>query len=542
MKPELQNCLSALADPLKRGMVDISTRELPPGLLLLLVVRLELSGRLLIEAPGLARNVWFKAGRIHELRGEVDLLSELGPGLDVDDALSKCFHEAVRQGFPPQVVMRAAANGIGRALCAWTRLDDARILFDPSVAPPAGSFPIEGDPIRMLEDAFRHLDRAGELSAPLLSPGWVLRAIQLPPETHQARRGFDTLTVRVLSVAEPGMPVDMLISRATGSLAERRPEVAHRVFVLSRLGVFLLEAPAETMVRTRGSPKPVDAPWLDVPDDPTVEVSSAPRSRKAEEPAENDAEIRLRLDQAVNQLLRKSPLERMELDTSPRKPTPEEIGNAFRKVSQRYHPDRFVGGTTTVRSLASRCFSLVQEAADALQEPEIMAEQWRKVECERSGTAYVSLEAQTRARISYKKAEGLIRTREYDIAEALLAEAMRLDPLTIDYAHQHAYVAFMARQMTAEDAERRLDALKSVDSAQRAAILVTIGTILKTTAQSPERYLARFQEAVSLDPANRDAERELRLHDRRQEKRQDGGVAASGSLLGRLLGRKPGKA
>jgi predicted Zn-dependent protease len=171
-----------------------------------------------------------------------------------------------------------------------------------------------------------------------------------------------------------------------------------------------------------------------------------------------------------------------------------------------------------VREAASELFALLSEAVEGLRRGGPAAdEQWERTRCAQQGIPYVTDRDRAKAKMSYVKGEKLLRNKDYAIAEACFHEATNRDPLNPQYAFMHAQAAYLARQMSAEDAIRIIDGLTPEGPKQASLFQLTAGRVLQLSGAPQEKWMVRYQKAAELDPSNRDAQREIRLAAMRQE-------------------------
>jgi tetratricopeptide (TPR) repeat protein len=208
-----------------------------------------------------------------------------------------------------------------------------------------------------------------------------------------------------------------------------------------------------------------------------------------------------------------------------RSATEDDVTNAYRDISKRFHPDTYFGAPPLVRALAEACFAKVNGAYEALRMPGGITEAKRVLQARSEGRAYVSDRDHQAARVAYKRAEVLFRNRDWRGADALFAEACRLDPTTWPHGLYAARCGYLSRRLTADECVRELDALHAPDAAKRGEVQVAIGNVLKLEGR-PAEAVRRYKLAIEADPENRDAQREIRLQNARAEKDKSVSTAA----------------
>ena len=135
------------------------------------------------------------------------------------------------------------------------------------------------------------------------------------------------------------------------------------------------------------------------------------------------------------------------------------------------------------------------------------------------GDTFVSEKDHLAARVAFRRAELTYRNRDWKAADVLFQEALRLEPNTWPYAMYAAYNGWLARRLSGKEAIAALEAVKPVNALRAAELHVHIGNILKQEERVAEA-IERFRKAAELDPTNRDALRELRLHDLRSSSKK----------------------
>jgi hypothetical protein len=486
--------LATLPQDLKAGRLEGSASDLLPGAVLFCITRGEATGRLSLDGESGPCSFGFRAGRIHQVEGGKGIFDGLEPAVGPAGSLSEGLALAFKAGHPAQRVMRAAMDGVGRLLARRACDLEGRLCFEAGLSPARGSFPLEHDAIRLLDGGLREAGSVPTLQAALRRHGRETLQVNVPAGIPEALWGFDAMTLRIFHMAPSCGTFEDLLILAAGDQAERRKEAMHRLYLLFCIGMLSLSSSSTSV------------------------VPRAPAPRQAESAPVAETRPGSALADALKKLSDMHHIARLGLSEAKKQPTIDEIGVAFRSVSRQYHPDGFAKASVEERHLAAACFAYVQESHQALQDPEVLGREWQRVECERHGIPYVSPEDATKARVAFKKAEFLIRNKEYEIAEACLGEAMRLDPACQDYAHQHAYIAFLSHQMTGEEAVARLDAIVPRNPAFGATVQVTAANILHLSQAPPDVVLARFRAALKLDAGNRDAERGVRMHTPKNER------------------------
>jgi tetratricopeptide (TPR) repeat protein len=111
---------------------------------------------------------------------------------------------------------------------------------------------------------------------------------------------------------------------------------------------------------------------------------------------------------------------------------------------------------------------------------------------------------------------------EYRRALLSLEKAHQEDPEHALYMTFYAYSLFQVDPSRAKDARRLLE--KAIDSENLQALPdahLFLGKIWKVE-NKPHRAYRHFREALELNPSSRDAEREIRLHEKKHAEKSEG--------------------
>jgi tetratricopeptide (TPR) repeat protein len=156
----------------------------------------------------------------------------------------------------------------------------------------------------------------------------------------------------------------------------------------------------------------------------------------------------------------------------------------------------------------------VNAAYEALRLPGGLAEARRMLEARGRGVQFVSERDHITARVAFRRGEMLWRNRDWKGADAQFQDAWRLDPQAWPHGLYHAHAGWLAKRLGAAEAVKLLEALQPAEPPRQAEVSFVLGSILKMDGRLDEA-LARFREAVQKDPNNHEAQREIRLHERR---------------------------
>ncbi len=481
----------------------------PPARVLFLAHRVAASGALRIDRGGSAL-IGLRGGKVVQVAGVPGLLASLGAGVRDGRDLASDVAAAVAQGHPPDRALQAAAEGLGAWIAGMVDATGGHVSFDATWIAPAGAFPLPEPVPRILA---RGLARAR--SDALVARAWgalggaTVRA-RLPDDAPDSTWGLDATATRLVRLTARPHSVDRLLALASplaergapALAAARNAEVLRALDTLRALGMLV-----------------VDGGALEAP---------APHAGRPSEATQEDPRVD-RLSRALEAMEGVHPLEVLDLATRNRV-SEEDVANAYREISRRYHPDFFFNAPPAVRSLAESCFAKVNAAYDALRVPGGLAEAKRFLEARTRGEAFVSEKEHLTARVAFRRGEQLFRARDYAGADPLFNEAARLDPLTWPHAMYAAWCGWLAKRLSNAEAVAALDAVKAPEPLRAAEALVMAGTVLKQDGRVNEA-VDRFRAALAKDPNNRDAQREIRLHELRNPPKAPPPFAG-------LLGRK----
>ncbi len=494
--------------------------------MLLLAQRTGATGRLKLFDGDRSHELYLLEGSIHQVHGIDDLVTALDSDLPSEGDMVRLVNLAIEAGHPAQQVQEQVSRVLGAALAEWSLAEIGLLSFRPGELSTSGSLRLPRSLISMLGHGL-YLQGSPHRSQKLLDKQGVDPvAVLLPSSFQQQPVGLDALSTRVIGIARQRPSLQDLVMRAIGSNHSRRREVMHRVFLLYTLGVLHLpEVSAATAKQRRRKAPPRERTRKRRPREPIQRRSPRPR------PVSTEQRV-ARLRKRAKSILEKNYYARLGFADATERPVIEKADEAYRRLSRRYHPDSLTDAPAAVREISKDIFASLSEAIEGLRRKRTADEHWERNRCAQQGVPYVTDRDRTKAKVSFKKGERLFRNKEYDIAEACFHEAVNRDPLTPEYGLKHAYSAFLARQMTPEEATRIIDALEPENDKQASRFQYTVGRILQLSGAGNDKFLTRFQAAVNRDADNRDAQRELRLHDMRSER-----PGAASPTLGSFLDR-----
>lgn len=521
----------------------------PLGRVLFLLHRCRASGALRVFDGEISHNFHLRDGLVVGVEGIDGLLAAITPELSTGLELEQVIGRAMASGHTLDAVLEETCRSVGRVLATWCLSGVGILSFKLEASGGASGFQLPWNLIAMLSHGLLCAG-SSELGQQLLEaqPADPI-SVLMPEGTGEQRLGLDPLSLRVLNLARTRPPLQDLVARATRGNSARRREVLHRVYMLHKVGLLHLPEPSlhtdeETQrvprrrQRTRRSPSRPPSTRGNTNVSERAELGERRASGTVEpRPGQQVAKLRKRVE-----LLRTQNFyQRLGLGDAKAKPTPKEADEAFHKLSRRYHPDAHGNSGAEVTDAAEDVFSLLSEAIEGLRKRRVAEEHWERNRCAQQGIPYVTDRDRTKAKMSFKKGERLFRNRDYPIAEACFHEAITKDPLNPLYSYMHAYSAFLAKQMPAEDALRIIAALEPETQKQESEFNHTLGRIMRLSGGDEARALEHFQKAVQANPENRDAQRELRLSAMRSDAKPKAGGGALGSFLDRFRRKDKGE-
>jgi CheY-like chemotaxis protein/tetratricopeptide (TPR) repeat protein len=467
-----EDALTGLAGPLEAN---------PVHRILFLAHRVEATGTLTVRTGGLDTIVVLRGGRVVHVAGVPGLLAALPVILPDHRDLALDVGAAVHAGISVDDALRAAAEALGAFVASLLGEKGGEVAWSPSGVTPKGAIPL-GIPIpRLLALGFRAKRAHTHVASFWATADRARLRPSLPDDAPESRWGLDMTALRVLRLAGRFGRVGELVAAAIGSDSDRRPDVLRALDLLHLLGLLEL-----------------------VPDERPAPAADAPPDRRADELRAHLA----RLDGL-------HPVEVLGLVDRATVSVPE-VGAAWREAGRTVHPDRFADAPLEVRGAAEAVFDALRAANEALMAPGGLEDANAFLTARRTGVPYVTDRDRSAAKVSLRRGETLFRAREWKAADACFVEATRLDALAWPTPLYHAWCGWLARRIPTAEALRLLEALQPPRPKDRAEVLVAIGTILKLDGKLDEA-MARFREAAEKDPENRDAQREIRLQERRAQ-------------------------
>lgn len=464
-----------------------------PVRVLFLAHCVDATGALVVTRPEGTARVVIRSSRVMHIEGVPALLRGVDPRLPDAQHLGKDLAAAVAAGHPVERVIEAAAIALGAWLVRLAAERGGTVRFDTTASHPAGTFPLPMPIPRIIANGVRLGRPAMEVQREWAPLGQHAPSVRIPDDAPESRWGLDATAMRVLRLAEGAVHVDHLLRRAAGDDLDRRLEVLRSLDLLCMLG----------LIRMDGGPVAVESPQ-----------TSSERPATSSGTEEDPRLVRLRTSLAAMEGAH--PVDILELGDRT-KLNEDIVSQAYRDISRRFHPDSFFSAPPSIRSLAEACFQQLNTAFDALRVAGALSEAHRFLADRVAGRGFVTERDHLTSRVAFKRAEALFRVRDWAGADALYQEAVRIDATTWPHAFYAIRAGALSRRLAPNAAVKQLDELQVPDMKKRADVLVAIGNIQKLEGRNAEA-MRSYKKAAEADPENRDAQRELRLHQARAEK------------------------
>ena len=190
-----------------------------------------------------------------------------------------------------------------------------------------------------------------------------------------------------------------------------------------------------------------------------------------------------------------------------------EIRSKFFGLSKQYHPDRAFGATPEVRELMEQIFRRVQEAYEIASDPKKKEEYIARKEEEQGG---LDPKTAIKAEIAFTQGELFLKNRNYAKAVELFQQAVDGNAYAVEYKAYLGWAMFLADPSKYTEAAKLIhEVIKTNPNLDKGFYF--LGCIFKARNELSQAENA-FKKAVSVNPNNVDAQRELRLFSMRKDK------------------------
>ena len=215
--------------------------------------------------------------------------------------------------------------------------------------------------------------------------------------------------------------------------------------------------------------------------------------------------------------------------------TPDTVRSAFRQSAAEYHPDRLSHLSKESCEAAEGVFSAFNELRGRMSTQDDIDQAIRSLHQERTGEREITEFDRERARVMGRKASGFMRYRKWVPARELLKQAQGLDPENIMLVLWERFCAGILQEIPYAEAAKVIEDLEPEGKVGQAERLYRSGWLWKLAGQD-KKALVRFKETVQIDPSNVDAQREVRLLEKRRGESEE--KADSNIPFGRFFRRK----
>lgn len=198
----------------------------------------------------------------------------------------------------------------------------------------------------------------------------------------------------------------------------------------------------------------------------------------------------------------------------------DEIREAHARLSERAHPERFHGASSSVRQLAAQVaerldesYKAIATATDRALYANVLAKSSRETEVEDEGRRAL------RAETEFQQGEALMEKRDYESALVCFGKAMENFPSEGEYKAHYGWCLYLCHPdnevMLAEALEHCRQGVKLAKDREKPYLL--LGRLYKAMGKSVAAK-KMFTRAVQIKPRCVEAMRELRIMNMRRDK------------------------
>ncbi|PLX86868.1 MAG: hypothetical protein C0618_08200 [Desulfuromonas sp.] len=203
----------------------------------------------------------------------------------------------------------------------------------------------------------------------------------------------------------------------------------------------------------------------------------------------------------------------------------EEVRRAYYQLVKEYHPDRYIGYglSQDMEHKVSEIFQYLTHAYSVLSDPAASSSYFD--ELVNGPRQTVDVKQVIAAETAYQKGKAQLMIRHYREAAEFLSQAVALSPKEPEYLTQYAWAVYKSEPDQQEAKNRALEMLISSRELNPRSedTYLYLGYVYR--ALNKERQSQKsFELAVQVNPACKDALRELRLINLRKENASDGGI------------------
>jgi tetratricopeptide (TPR) repeat protein len=212
----------------------------------------------------------------------------------------------------------------------------------------------------------------------------------------------------------------------------------------------------------------------------------------------------------------------------------EQIERALEAIVKHFNPQQLPEELATVRDRAQAIVECATQAADTLRDTERRRRYDRDLDAGTSLGVRPSVQRGLEAEAHYRKAEGLLKRKDYAGALHESERALTIGGACARYEALYGYLLFLRGGAAGNIDPRALEYLtRALKRDSRCAEAhYYMATVLKQSGQS-DKAREHYERVLKAHPGHLDAARELRLYEARSPKRRP-----NSGFLERLLGRK----
>jgi hypothetical protein len=482
--------------------------------------------------------VWFVEGGIQNAEGFKSVFEKvvaLDPPGGFSGDLIKDMGQAITLGSDPREALRAAHNGIVEALVRAGLAGSKDWGFQEGSEAPTGSMRLPGSLLQHLIQALEGVDSPDAIRARLSGKEAYFLSVQ---GALLVGDGFPPLAPRLFRMAAKGQSLQSALAALGGGSPQRSDSAWQCIGILTALGLLgLSEAKTAPSPLYREEERVLeDEDSTEVLSRPYTAESLSSRRRRNEERRGRPPSPPLQSPQASNsppaspeitddpsyffnkaaEVGAMNPLLAIGLDpeqvTGPI--TPEVARSAFRKCAAEYHPDRLHHLSGPSREAAEGVFWAYTELRGRLGTQAEIDTIIKQLVQDRTGVKEITQFDRERARVMGKRASSFMRHRKWEPAQKLLRTAQGLDPENVMLRLREHFCAGILHEVPFAQAAKAIEALEPTGKAGQAERLYRAGWLWKLAGKEKRAFL-RFRETLEVDPKNLDAQREVRLLQKR---------------------------
>jgi hypothetical protein len=428
---------------------------------------------------------------------------KLSVSVNTGDML-KDIGAAVGGGVPAHEAMDAASWGIGRFLGRIAVNPDCTAAWDDGAKPPAGAFPL---PMPLLRAFAKGLQESRPPD--MAQRHWrnktvlIVRVADAVRENERATEGLSPVAARALNLAGDGEVLSGLVEHMIGGLPARRIKTWWALDLLLQSGLLIFDS--HTAGQFLLDPESVDS---DLEDDTN------------EDPIKPDPAV-IRMHRRFLRLRKMPPLAALDIKVV----DPDEgieidlVREAFRRSAKKYHPDLFIGQSTSLRRAAAQCFQVLGTYKSEMEEKPLLQAELDRIKAERAGRAHVVASDRMKAKVHYNKGMNFFRNRAYSAARDAFAEAVILDPDYRMAAARRTHCRAVLKEIPYQAAFLTLSEIEADNVGEKIELLYLTAWLLKLLGKTSEAN-RQYRAILERNPAHREALREVRLWENRSGARE----------------------